>query len=52
MIMKYATDAEIMRARRIAQQANRLTCVTCRDRSNCEFVDDPYNTNGDCLAMK
>ena len=27
-----------------------LTCFQCPDRSSCVFVDDLYNTNGDCLA--
>ena len=29
-----------------------LTCFKCPLRETCEFVDDPYNTNGDCLASK
>jgi len=29
-----------------------LTCFKCDQRSLCDYVDDPYNTNGDCLAMK
>lgn len=29
-----------------------LTCYKCDQRKECAFVDDPYNTNGDCLAMK
>lgn len=29
-----------------------LTCKGCLGREECEFVDDPYNTDGDCLAMK
>jgi hypothetical protein len=29
-----------------------LTCDTCLCRKECEFVDDPYNTNGDCLQLK
>jgi len=29
-----------------------LTCEHCRERVACPFVDDPYNTGGDCLAMK
>jgi hypothetical protein len=28
------------------------TCTDCKDRSICPYVDDPYNTNGDCLAQK
>lgn len=29
-----------------------LTCFRCEDRSFCKYVDDPYNTSGDCLAAK
>lgn len=29
-----------------------LTCFGCGMRDKCEYVDDDYNTNGDCLAMK
>ena len=29
-----------------------LTCFTCECRKDCDFVDDPYNTDGDCLALK
>jgi hypothetical protein len=29
-----------------------LTCFSCDDRGSCEFVNDPYNTGGDCLASK
>lgn len=29
-----------------------LTCYKCECRCECEYVDDPYNTDGDCLAMK
>ena len=29
-----------------------LTCHECPCRGTCEFVDDLYNTNGDCLAEK
>jgi hypothetical protein len=32
--------------------SDELTCHDCDTRSWCEFVDDPYNTDGDCLAMK
>lgn len=28
-----------------------LTCDTCPDKT-CGYRNDPYNTNGDCLAMK
>lgn len=29
-----------------------LTCNRCYSRKTCTFVDDPYNTDGDCLADK
>jgi len=29
-----------------------LTCFKCDQRPICKYVDDPYNTNGDCLAIK
>jgi hypothetical protein len=29
-----------------------LTCHGCNQRDNCPFVDDAYNTHGDCLYMK
>jgi hypothetical protein len=29
-----------------------LTCLYCINRETCYFVDDPYNTGGDCLASK
>jgi len=31
-----------------------LTCFECDEqtRINCPFVDDWYNTDGDCLALK
>ena len=28
------------------------TCYKCEERDNCAFVDDLYNTGGECLAMK
>lgn len=35
---------------------HRCTCDSCKDEHNqpieCEFRDDPYNTDGDCLATK
>ncbi len=31
---------------------SQLTCTDCPDRDACEFVDDPYNTDGDCLKDK
>lgn len=29
-----------------------LTCFQCPARDVCPFVDDPYNTDGDCLMDK
>lgn len=29
-----------------------LTCAKCDERATCPWVDDPYNTSGDCLGMK
>lgn len=29
-----------------------LTCAKCQSRETCPWVDDAYNTNGDCLATK
>ena len=29
-----------------------LTCFECDARKTCEYVDDLYNTDGDCLAFK
>ena len=29
-----------------------LTCYKCTQRDTCKYVDDLYNTNGDCLADK
>jgi len=29
-----------------------LTCYKCNQRDKCKYVDDLYNTDGDCLAMK
>lgn len=29
-----------------------LTCYKCPHRDTCKYVDDLYNTHGDCLAMK
>lgn len=31
---------------------SRLTCTGCPERSTCKYVDDAYNTDGDCLMMK
>jgi hypothetical protein len=29
-----------------------LTCEDCPSNAECEFAFDPYNTQGDCLALK
>lgn len=29
-----------------------LTCFDCPLRKECYWVDDLYNTDGDCLALK
>ena len=29
-----------------------FTCDDCAAATECEFVFDPYNTDGDCLAEK
>lgn len=29
-----------------------LTCFNCKDKDICKYANDPYNTNGDCLASK
>lgn len=29
-----------------------LTCFGCSQRDICKYVDDWYNTDGDCLASK
>jgi len=33
-------------------EIERCTCHTCLSNKTCEFAYDPYNTDGDCLAMK
>ena len=29
-----------------------LTCFRCKDKDICKYANDPYNTDGDCLATK
>lgn len=29
-----------------------ITCETCQLNAECDLAFDPYNTDGDCLAMK
>lgn len=31
---------------------DRITCTNCEVNDNCEYAFDPYNTDGDCLALK
>lgn len=28
------------------------TCLHCEDQLTCNYAYDPYNTGGDCLAVK
>ena len=37
---------------RVLPDPETLTCFKCDQRDICKLVDDPYNTDGDCLAMK
>lgn len=57
------TDVDLvqLRAKNIAWQDKHIgpvpadivfTCDGCGDAPTCEFVFDPYNTDGDCLAEK
>lgn len=39
--------------RALQMEENReVTCENCAHNANCEFAFDPYNTDGDCLAIK
>ena len=29
-----------------------ITCDFCSLKNKCEYAYDPYNTDGDCLAVK
>lgn len=30
-----------------------ITCDRCPDKDTCEYAgDDPFNRNGECIAMK
>lgn len=33
-------------------EGTHVTCEGCLEVHCCEFAFDPYNTNGDCLALK
>lgn len=54
-------DLVELRARMVAWQDKHLgpvpagfafTCDGCGDAPTCQFVFDPYNADGDCLAEK
>jgi len=33
--------------------SNFCTCDTCKDQANCQYAGfDPFNMNGECLAIK
>jgi hypothetical protein len=46
-----STAKYIRKDLRYARPKN-LTCKGCPERNTCYWTDDPYNTNGDCLADK
>lgn len=49
------SEEQLQRLRAIAvsyTDAQEFTCDTCAARYTCEYVFDPYNTDGDCLAEK
>lgn len=31
---------------------SQMTCEDCLSNAECEYAFDPYNFNGDCLAIK
>lgn len=33
-------------------EVSNLTCSTCTDKNTCQYAFDPYNTDGECLAIK
>jgi hypothetical protein len=37
---------------RVNKATEKYTCVDCPVVADCPYRWDPYNTNGDCLAMK
>ena len=45
-----ASDEELAAAYGVAKEDT--TCFTCPDKETCEWAWDPYNTDGDCLAIK
>lgn len=51
-VLNNNTDDEEVVAALLDYPKELLTCFNCTEREECEFVDDLYNTDGDCLAMK
>ncbi len=47
-----AYDQALRVASALVVDSDPLTCEHCDRRASCPFVDDPYNTGGDCLANK
>lgn len=43
---------ELLNQKGIVRAGGTSTCDHCADNNNCEFAFDPYNTDGDCLAIK
>ena len=50
----YFVDDRLMELRNVnnPHDVRPLTCRKCDDKSLCLYTGDPYNTDGDCLAMK
>lgn len=38
--------------REVEHKPEDLTCFKCKYRETCPYVDDLYNTDEDCLALK
>jgi len=38
--------------RKLGIRFETITCDTCPNRTKCRWAYDPYNTDGDCLALK
>ena len=51
-LVRILTDLDRTLARIEGIGREELTCFACPHRATCDYVDDPCNTNGDCLAMK
>lgn len=47
-------NERLNKIREIARELSelKLTCEDCGDKEICDCAFDPYNTNGDCLAIK